>query len=58
MQLPLDDFMALSVINTKLRDQYPSLEEFCSDNMLSAEDICARMAKIGYFYDAAKNAFK
>ena len=58
MTLPEDNFILLSFINTKLRDEYDSLEQFCDENGLSTEDICARMAQIGYEYDAARNAFK
>ena len=45
MQLPADDFIALSFINTKLRDEYPSLDAFCEDCEDSREDICRRMQK-------------
>lgn len=58
MELPSDMFMALSYINTKLRDEYSSLEDFCCDAGLSAEDICERMKKIGYEYDPDLNAFR
>lgn len=34
MNLPLDPAMLLSVVNTNLRDRYPSLEEFAA-----AEDV-------------------
>lgn len=58
MKLPEDDFILLSFINTKLRDEYSSLDELCAENGLSQEDICGRMAKIGYEYDRSANAFK
>jgi len=29
MELPKDEVILLSYVNTKLRDFYPSLEEFC-----------------------------
>ena len=58
MQLPQDDFILLSLVNTKLRDEYSSLEEFCEDNALSQGDICGRLQKIGYVYDEAANCFK
>ncbi len=58
MHIPEDNFIALSYINTKLRDEYSSLEEFCGENDLSPEDICARMAQIGYNYDKQSNSFR
>lgn len=58
VDIPKDNFILLSYINTKLRDEYSSLEEFCRENDLSAEDICGRMAQIGFSYDAQANAFK
>lgn len=57
MQLPEDDFIALSYLNTKLRDEYCSLEEFCLENDVCMRDICLRMANIGYEYDGDKNTF-
>ena len=58
MHIPEDNFIALSYINTKLRDEYSSLEELCGENDLSPEDICARMAQIGYSYDKQSNSFR
>ena len=57
MQLPADDFIALSFINTKLRDEYPSLDAFCEDCEDSREDICRRMQKMGYEYCKNSNSF-
>ena len=31
MELPKDPVMLLSVINTELRDKYPSLDALCED---------------------------
>lgn len=58
MILPADDFILLSVINTKLRDEYPSLEELCEDNGFSREEIIERLLAIGYAYDETGNCFK
>ena len=58
MQLPQDNFILLSFINTKLRDEYSSLEDFCNENDLSPDDICGRMAKAGYEYDRKSNSFR
>ena len=55
--LPRDPAMLLSVVNTKLRDFYDSLDALCDD--LDAERECVEktLADIGYTYDAEKNQF-
>ncbi len=57
MDLPEDNFIALSFINTKLRDEGLSLSDFCDEYDLSFDDICGRMAEIGYAYDEKANSF-
>lgn len=57
MVLPSDPFMLLSVVNTKLRDFYPSLEAFAAGEDLSAEEIEEKLLKIGYVYDKKLNRF-
>ena len=37
--LPTDPIMLLSVVNTKLRDRYDSLEALCEDMNVSPEMI-------------------
>lgn len=58
MNLPSDDFILLSVINTALRDKYCSLEELCAAEDFSSEEISSRLAAIGYAYDPESNSFK
>ncbi len=55
--LPQDKFMLLSVINTKLRDQYASLDELCEDMGADREDIIRALESIGYRYDQSLNRF-
>jgi hypothetical protein len=57
MKLPEDSFILLSYVNTKLRDDYSSLEDFCEDNDCSPQYITQRMNEIGYFYDEDGNKF-
>lgn len=57
MNIPADDFILLSVVNTKLRDEYPSLTAFCDEEEVSAQEIVLRLAKIGYKYDEDGNSF-
>lgn len=58
MNLPDDDFILLSVVNTKLRDEYSSLEELCACEGVSFEEICRRLNALGYAYAPEYNAFK
>ncbi|MBE7088545.1 MAG: DUF4250 domain-containing protein [Clostridiales bacterium] len=56
--LPQDNFILLSFINTKLRDEYSSLQDFCEKTDEDAEEICVRLQSIGYYYNEELNAFK
>ena len=55
--LPKDPAMLLSVVNTKLRDFYDSLDARCDDLDAERESVEKTLAGIGYTYDAAKNQF-
>jgi hypothetical protein len=57
MDLPQDPMILLSYVNTQLRDNYPSLDEFCAAMGVSREDLEQKLAAIDYAYDAAGNAF-
>lgn len=57
MSLPKDPFMLLSFVNTKLRDEFSSLESFCEDVGVNQQDIISALAKIDYRYDKEKNQF-
>lgn len=54
----IDPNILLSVINTKLRDQYASLDILCHDLELTKEYILNRLKDIGYDYNEEKNQFK
>ena len=58
MILPADDNILLSLINTKLRDKYSSLEELCEEEDVSAEEIISRLSAKGFTYNKQLNAFK
>lgn len=58
MELPANDYILLSVINTALRDRYKSLGELITEEEISEEEVVGRLAAIGYKYDPAANAFK
>ena len=57
MSLPNDPFILLSVINTRLRDFYYSLEECCKAESTDPAAIREKLASVGYFYSADKNQF-
>ena len=55
--LPRDPMMLLSVVNTKLRDEYGSLDELCDAQDVSKDEICAKLAAIDYHYHSDQNRF-
>ena len=57
MSLPKDPVMLLSVVNTKLRDFYPSLEELAEAEGVTAEEITQKLESINYAYDEVRNQF-
>lgn len=55
--LPQDPNILLSYINTKLRDQYPSLDELCMDLNADKDEIIHTMSALGYIYDENSRRF-
>ena len=55
--LPGDPMILLSVVNTKLRDFYPSLEALCEDMQADKNEITEKLKRIDYEYDAVRNQF-
>lgn len=53
-----DPIILLSVVNTKLRDCYSSLDALCDDLGESREEIEAKLKAVGFEYDEASNSFK
>ena len=56
-QLPQDPMILFSVINTTLRDQYPSLEALCEDLNVSREELEKKLAAVGFEYNKDLNKF-
>lgn len=56
--LPKDPIILLSYVNTKLRDQYPSLEEFCRGEDADPAQLQEKLASAGYAYNEALNQFR
>ncbi|MDE7024518.1 MAG: DUF4250 domain-containing protein [Paramuribaculum sp.] len=56
--LPSDPAMLLSVVNTKLRDQYPNgLDEMCNDMGLDRAILEKKLAEAGFEYSPTSNKF-
>ncbi len=55
--LPKDPFILFSVVNTKLRDYYSSLDLLCEDLGESREDIEKTLSAAGFTYDEKMNRF-
>lgn len=58
MQLPQDPILLMSIINTYLRDQYPSLDALCDDLELDSNDICSKLETVGFTYQPEQNQFR
>ncbi len=55
--LPNDPVILLSVINTKLRDCYSSLDALCEDLNVDKEELTKKLSLIGYIYKPERNQF-
>ncbi len=51
-------YILLSIVNTKLRDMYSSLEELCNDLDEDFMGIVSTLKEVGYWYDREENQFK
>lgn len=57
MEMPSNPYILLSVINTKLRDDYSSLKTLCEEEDLSEKEIISLLKSIDYTYDEKLNKF-
>ena len=55
--LPKDPFMLFSVINTKLRDEYNSLDELCASMDVDKSQLQKSLQEAGFEYNPAINQF-
>ena len=55
--IPKDPAILLSFINTKLRDEYPSLSELCAALDAEEAEIRGALAALDYRYDPDRNQF-
>ncbi len=56
-KLPHDAAMLVSVLNTKLRDFYPSLDALCDDLQADKAELISKCRTIAYEYDVERNQF-
>ena len=55
--LPKDPFILLSYVDTKLRDEYDTLDELCAALGEEREALEARLREAGFVYDETRNRF-
>ena len=55
--LPRDPVMLLSVVNTKLRDYYSTLDVLCEDMQVDKQELSGKLEMIDYTYDAGSHQF-
>lgn len=54
----MDANILLSLVNTKLRNNYDSLESLCEEEGLSIKALTEKLLRIDYQYDEKQNQFK
>lgn len=55
--LPQDPIILLSYVNTKLRDNYSSLDELCGDLDADKEELVRKLEGVNYVYSPERNQF-
>lgn len=55
--LPKDPMILLSVINTKIRDQYHTLDALCEDMQIEKSLLIDILKGIDYEYDESRQQF-
>lgn len=58
MNLPNDPIMLMSVINTRLRDEYSSFEELCKSLNIDKYELMEKLEKAGFKYKSDINQFR
>ena len=56
--LPKDPFILLSVVNTRLRDEFENLDELCASMDTDRKDLESRLEQAGFRYDPVVNQFR
>lgn len=55
---PKDPMILLSWVNTRLRDEYASLDALCRDLDTDRAELEKTLAAVGYTYDETQNRFR
>lgn len=55
--LPNQPMILLSFVNTKLRDDFSSLDELCKSFSVAEDEIREKLGSIDYEYDETLNKF-
>jgi len=56
--LPQDHYMLLSVVNTKLRDEFSDLDDLCSSLDVDRGRLEEKLAQDGFKYEKTVNQFR
>ncbi len=56
--LPNDPIMLMSVINTKLRDFYPTLKELCDTENIDILELTEKLKTVDFAYNEQINQFR
>ncbi|MGM9694021.1 MAG: DUF4250 domain-containing protein [Alloprevotella sp.] len=57
MSIPKDPFILFSYVNTKLRDDYDSLDEFCAAEDVDKDALLKLLSDNGFSFDEALRKF-
>lgn len=57
MNLPSDPYMLLSIINMKLRDEFPNLSSLCRGMDMDEPELIQALKKSGFEYNPDSNSF-
>lgn len=57
MDFPNDPMMLFSAVNMLLRDEYGSLDELCQKEDVDKEELCKKLATVGFEYSVENNKF-
>ncbi|HCL4576396.1 DUF4250 domain-containing protein [Clostridium botulinum] len=53
----MNPYILLSLVNTKLRDEFENFKDFCKTYDLREDEIITKMKTIDYKYDSEINQF-
>ncbi len=57
MDIPHDPIILVSYVNTKLRDHFATLEEFCHTYEINEAELRSTLSSVDYQYDETTNQF-